>query len=398
MYLAARKLDVQELEGAAMIVEMPTNTPRLPPRGRSLLPVTFAALAALAASLVPGALAAAPKKPAAPPPPVLSVADVTIAEGDAGVTPAVFVLSLSRPVATRVTVEYATRDGSALVGAGDYQRTSGVLSIDPRVTSATIEVPVRGDAVEEPDETFVLLLRHPQGARLAVEQATAEIVDDDGAAGPGPEASLSIGDARVTEGDGGRRDAHFTARLSSRLRRPVSVAFSTADGSAEAGSDYEAASGTLRLPPGATSASFAVTVLGDTADEGDEDFTVTLTDPVGAELAATTARGLILDDDAPGSLSLQPVGSPARRALVGQMVVLQVRVTGGAGEPVAGATVQWTLDGAGELLDGASTTSDGSGIASQRLRLGSGPGRVAVRATDVETNETALFHVTVNVG
>src|SRR5262249_6126434 len=153
-----------------------------------------------------------------------------------------------------------------------------------------------------------------------------------GAAGPGAGPSLSIEDAQVGEGDSGRRPLPFTVRLSTASARPVTVDFTTVDGSATAGEDYVAVSGQLRFPPGTTGRVITVPVIGDTVQEGDEDFTVQLSNPVGAVLAQDTARGLILDDDGRGNAALDLVGSPERRARPGQVVVLQVRVKGAGGD------------------------------------------------------------------
>jgi hypothetical protein len=326
-------------------------------------------LAASAVALLGAAGKTRPVKPAAPVLPALSVTGFSIAEGDSGTTTATFVVGLSARSPRAVIVDYATRDGSAIAASGDYTPVAGRLTLDAGATSATIDVQIHGDAVEEPDETFTLRLRNPAGARLTVAEASGEIVDDDGGAGPGAGPELSIRDARASEGDSGRRPVRFTVTLSSPARHEVTVDFTTADGSASAGDDYEATSGQLRLPPGATSRSLAVNVLGDAEVEGDEDFVVELSNPVGAGLGRSSAHGLILDDDGPGAVSLEPLGGLERRAVGGQTVVLQVRVRSAAGEPVAGARVQWSIDGAGDLLDGATTTSDGAGVAGQRVRL-----------------------------
>ncbi len=122
-----------------------------------------------------------------------------------------------------------------------------------------------------------------------------------------------------------------------------------------------------------------------------------LASPVGAELDRATATGLILDDDSPGAVSLQPVGATSRRAVIGQMVVLQVRARTAAGEPDGRAEVRWETDGEGELLAGPVTTTDGDGVASQRVRLGAGPGHLVVRAAATGGDETVLFQITVTV-
>ncbi len=114
-----------------------------------------------------------------PPPPSISIGDAHITEGDSGTTPLVFTVSLSAPTTRAVTVHYATEDGSALSG-GDYQPTSGMLTFAAGETSKTIMVPIVGDQVAESMETFRVVLSSPTDANLAVDRATATIVDNDG--------------------------------------------------------------------------------------------------------------------------------------------------------------------------------------------------------------------------
>jgi uncharacterized repeat protein (TIGR03806 family) len=124
---------------------------------------------------------------------------------------------------------------------------------------------------------------------------------DDAAALP----TLAIADAARAEGNAGTATLTFTVTLSAAAADAVAVQFATADGTAVAGSDYTARSGVIDFTPGATSATIAVTVLGDASVEGDETFTVTLADPAGATLARATATGTITNDDAAsGALGL----------------------------------------------------------------------------------------------
>ena len=87
--------------------------------------------------------------------------------------------------------------------------------------------------------------------------------------------SLSIGDAQVTEGDGGTAEATFTVTLATPRTVPVSVQYATVDGTA-ASADYTASSGTLTFAPGETEKTVSVSVKGDTLDEDDETFFVNL--------------------------------------------------------------------------------------------------------------------------
>lgn len=335
-----------------------------------------------------------------PPKPALSVEGATIAEGNTGTTPVTFTITLTPRSRQPVTVEYTTRDGTA-IAPGDYRGTRGRIELPPGIDSATVDVLVQGDTAEEPDETFSLVLKNPTGAVLAVAEAQAEIVDDDGAAGPGSGPELSIEDGRVTEGNSGRRTLSLVVTLSAAAAKPVTVDYATADGSATAGQDYQDRSGRLRFAPGVTSRSIDVSVLGDAAQEGDEDFVVELTDPVGAVLGRATGHAMILDDDERGKVTLQATGPRELRVRAGQMVVLEVRLRSDGGDPVPGAGVQWTVDGAADLLDGGATTTDREGRASQRVRVSQSPGLLGIRAVTADGGgfaaepQTVLFQIEV---
>lgn len=114
-----------------------------------------------------------------------------------------------------------------------------------------------------------------------------------------PPPSMSIDDVSVTEGDTGSADAVFTVTLSEASADPVSVDYDTADGTATAGSDYTAASGTLTIPAGQLDGTITIAVLGDNIDEPDETFLVDLSDPVSGTIDDGRGQGTILDDDDP---------------------------------------------------------------------------------------------------
>ncbi len=111
--------------------------------------------------------------------------------------------------------------------------------------------------------------------------------------------SLSIGDVTVAEGHGGTKAATFTVALSTAVASPVTVGFATVNGTATAGSDYVAASGTLTFAAGETSKPLPVTVIGDTTVEPNETFTVDLSGATGATVADPQGVGTIANDDEP---------------------------------------------------------------------------------------------------
>ena len=112
--------------------------------------------------------------------------------------------------------------------------------------------------------------------------------------------SVSIEDAEVAEGSGkgGPTALTFTVRLSGPSETPLSVVVASSDGSATAPGDYEPLSPTtISFAPGETTATVAIDVVRDKAEEPDEDLTVTLSSPVGAAIATSMATGNIVNDD-----------------------------------------------------------------------------------------------------
>ncbi len=106
---------------------------------------------------------------------------------------------------------------------------------------------------------------------------------------------LAVADAEVEEA----ADATlaFAVTLSRAPAGTVTVGYATADGTATAGSDYTASSGTLSFAAGETAKTVNVTVLDDGHDEGSETLTLTLSNPSGAYLEDGTATGTINNTD-----------------------------------------------------------------------------------------------------
>jgi hypothetical protein len=229
--------------------------------------------------------------------PTISVADATVGEGNSGTTDASFRVALSNSSASEVRVDYSTADETA-TSPGDYAAGAGVVTFAPGTTAAAITVPVAGDTLEEPNETFAVNLSSPVGATLADGAATGTIVDDETV------PAISVGDAATAEGDTGQTAVSFGVTLSHPSADTVSVGLATADGSAIAPADYLPAAEVVSFAPGETSKTVAVMVAGDAIDEPDESFAVNLSAPVNGLLADHQAAGTITDDDAAPSISV----------------------------------------------------------------------------------------------
>jgi predicted extracellular nuclease len=147
--------------------------------------------------------------------------------------------------------------------------------------------------------------------------------------GGGNQPVISVANLSRGEGDSGSSAFVFTIALSQPAGSGgVGFSVATRDGSASAGSDYQAVAATsVTIPAGESSAQVSVLVNGDTANEPDETFYLDITGISGALPATLTASGVILNDD----FNLVPIhsiqGSGARSPLVGQIVATSGIVT-----------------------------------------------------------------------
>src|SRR5205814_2135804 len=152
----------------------------------------------------------------------------------------------------------------------------------PGVTTQTISVPIVGDATYEHDETFSVRLSSPQNASIArsEERRAGKKIKDD------PAPTLEMRSNQRPEGNTGTANLVFTVTLTGPTEVPVTVDFTTADGSATvADDDYRATAGTLTFAPGVTTQTISVPIVGDATYEHDETFSVRLSSPQNASIA-----------------------------------------------------------------------------------------------------------------
>lgn len=225
------------------------------------------------------------------PPPEASIGDGTVEEGDGGSPEVAFPVTLSVPSGRdEVSVAHATADGTAVAGE-DYAATGGRLAWAAGETTATLRVPVLPDRVDELDEVFSVTLSAPSFVVIAGAEATGTIRDDD-------EARISVGDAAVAEGDGEPVELELPVTLATVADREITVAYRTVDGTAVAGEDYAAVSGTLLFPAFSERRSVTVPVLGDGILEPEEEtFRVELSEPTETTLEDSTGVGTLIDDE-----------------------------------------------------------------------------------------------------
>ena len=172
------------------------------------------------------------------PPVNVTIADRTGRE-DAGSL--AFDVMLSGKSGHMVEIQYATSDGTA-TAPGDYGDTMDVLTIAPGTTSAVINVPIIHDGVAEADETFAVTLSNATNANVIDASATGTIEDT------GAFPTVSVGSPMGAEDT--VASLEFEVTLAPAPMLEATVAYATADGTATAGSDYEAKMGTLTFAVG----------------------------------------------------------------------------------------------------------------------------------------------------
>ncbi|MCB8947300.1 MAG: CSLREA domain-containing protein [Ardenticatenaceae bacterium] len=225
-------------------------------------------------------------------PPTLSIADIVLNEGNSGSTDATFTVMLDEASSKTITVDYATAAGTAVANT-DFTTSSDTLTINPGSTSQAFTISVIGDTLDEDDELFYVNLSNASSSvNLTDTQAQATITDDD--APP----TLAIGDVTISEGDSGTKTAVFTVALSQASSKVITVDVTSTDGTAAAGEDYTAVATTLTFNPGdPLSQTVSVTIHGDTTNESNETFQLTLSGVSNATLGNSQATGTITNDD-----------------------------------------------------------------------------------------------------
>lgn len=237
----------------------------------------------------------------------LSINDVALSEGNSGSVNATFTITLTSAVQGGFSVPVSSANGSATAGS-DYTAIPGGTNISFAGGAGEVQnviVAVTGDSVLEANETFQVNLGAPSNASVAVGDGSGigTINNDDN-------ASISIADASVAEGNGGTTPATFTVTLNGSVQGGFSVPVASQSGTATGGVDFvDIVGGNLNFAGTAgETQSINVQINGDTVVEGNESYFVNLGVPsVGAiTLTDSQAVGTITNDDS-ASLAINSV-------------------------------------------------------------------------------------------
>jgi serine protease len=222
----------------------------------------------------------------------LSIADVSVTEGNSGTKLATFRVRLSAAAGVPVTYNIATANGTATAGSDYVAKSLSGQSIAAGSLTKTFTVTINGDTTIEANETFTVTVSNVIGASVSDGQAIGTITNEDC-------ICLSIANVTIAEGNSGSKQAVFTVILSRAAAGNVSYNIATANSTAlTTDNDYVASSLTGQsIPAGQLSKTFNVTINGDTKVETNERFKVNISNVVGATVSDAQALGTIANDD-----------------------------------------------------------------------------------------------------
>ncbi|MDX1417208.1 MAG: Calx-beta domain-containing protein, partial [Candidatus Promineifilaceae bacterium] len=223
-------------------------------------------------------------------------------------------VELTGPYGAPISVNYATSDDSA-VAPDDYSSRSGTLEFPANVTEQSFTVPIVDDTDPENTESLNLTLSGPSAS--APSSATITIFDDD----TPPVVRFNQSQYNINENNG---TADVAVELSHPYHTEITVAYSSANGTAVSGSDYTAVADTLTFTPGGpTSQTISVPLLNDLIDEDDESFTLTLANPTVAALGSPAATIVnIADDDPAPNITFTQVTTAVSESSTSAMVTV----------------------------------------------------------------------------
>lgn len=222
----------------------------------------------------------------------IRVNNAQILEGDFGIKNMQFECLLSSPAEIDIHLDYQTIEGTALADE-DYELSSGSIVFESGTLRKNISIPIIGDTLAEPDESFFLQLSNQSEGKLITPSATAWILDDDRT------TSLIVPPSVFIEGDVGKKRLDVSFILEHELPDEARIGYFLEGGTATLGEDYTGGGGVLIFAPGSTIQTIQVEILGDELDELDEFFEITLLPPPHIEVVDPPVRIYIQDDDAP---------------------------------------------------------------------------------------------------
>ncbi len=327
-------------------------------------------------------LSAASGQPAAAYESVIAVAALTSTGGLA---------SYSNYGATTVDIAAPGSSIWSTLPGSTYGNYSGTSMATPHVSGAVaLYASAYPGASAAATRTALLNSARPTSS-VSGKTVTGDRLDVAAALNVAPPVGIGITGGSVVEGNAGTAPLSFTVTLSAAASTTVTVAYATAGGSAAAGTDFVAQSGTLSFAPGETTKTVAVDVIGDTAFESNETFTVVLSGASSnATIQTASATGTITNDDAqpaPPTLAISSVSALESAGVFAFTVTLSAPSTSSVSVRFGTANGTATAGSKGDYSSTSGTLTFSPGQTSKTIS-------VSVRNdSTVEANETFFVNL-----
>lgn len=225
---------------------------------------------------------------------LLSINDQSVTEGNGGSATVTMTIVMSLTSAQDVTVNIATADGTAKLSDGDFAAAAETITFKAGETSKPVFIVINGDAMNEADEVFHIVLSNPDGATIGDGQGEVTILNDDAV------PDLVVVDVNVPEGDYGTGYVNVYITLAAGSGQTVTVDYETLDGTAVStglNPDYGSTKGTLTFLAGETVKSLQIPLLGDYIDELNESLIVRFSKAVNGGLPDNELKVTLVDED-----------------------------------------------------------------------------------------------------
>jgi len=274
--------------------------------------------------------------------PVINI--VNAAQAPEGTTGSIADISLSHAASVDINVDYTFADGTASNGV-DFTGVDGTATVTAGLTTVGIPATIITDGIDEATfETFTITASNPSlGSLGSPTTETVNIVDVDG--------GLSIDDVTVSETAG---NANVTVTLQGPTVATVTVDYATADSTATAGADYTAVSSTTltfaatgnTVTP--TTKTFTIPITDDSTFEGNENFTVSLSNVTGAAvLTDANATITITDNESTPTVDFNAATSSGSEGTASATVQLDLSTASSSAVTVSYTATGGTASGSG---------------------------------------------------
>lgn len=210
-------------------------------------------------------------------------------------------VKLNTPSPGGITVDYNVVGGTAANGT-DYNLSSGTLNFGNGDSVQNITVNITNNSTYNPDKTVQIQLSNPSGASLDLGSSPAgtgfinhelTIINDDF-----PEVEFANASSSVSESAG---SVSLTVDLSYSIPQNITVDYTITAGTATQGVDFQGSSGSVIMLAGNTAQNILISILDDCDIEGNEDFTITISNVSDGTIGTQNTNTVtILDDDVPG--------------------------------------------------------------------------------------------------